>query len=321
MGSPDALAANLLSPVVLAFVLGVVASLVRSDLRLPDALYNGLSIYLLLAIGLKGGVELSETPLGVFAGPALATLALGIVTPLTAYAVLRRLGRFSRVDASAIAAHYGSVSAVTFIVATSYGAATGAVAEGFLPALVAVLEVPAIVVALMIAFIGSERAGSWRDALHEVLAGRSVVLLAGGLAIGWAVGREGFAPAAPFFVSGFQGALVLFLLEMGILAGSRLRDLRRVGPFLVGFGVLVPIVHGLLGVWAGGLVGLSPAGSAVLGAMVSSASYIAAPAAVRIALPEANPTYYLTASLGVTFPFNVTLGIPLYYAAAAWLAA
>lgn len=321
MASPDALAANLLSPVVLAFVLGVVASLVRSDLRLPDALYNGLSIYLLLAIGLKGGVELSETPLGVFAGPALATLALGIVTPLTAYAVLRRLGRFSRVDASAIAAHYGSVSAVTFIVATSYGAATGAVAEGFLPALVAVLEVPAIVVALMIAFIGSERAGSWRDALHEVLAGRSVVLLAGGLAIGWAVGRDGFAPAAPFFVSGFQGALVLFLLEMGILAGSRLRDLRRVGPFLVGFGVLVPIVHGLLGVWAGGLAGLSAAGSAVLGAMVSSASYIAAPAAVRIALPEANPTYYLTASLGVTFPFNVTLGIPLYYAAAAWLAA
>ena len=321
MGDLSALATNLLSPVVLAFVLGVVASLVKSDLRLPGALYDALSIYLLLAIGLKGGVELSETPLRAFVGPAALTLGLGVLTPLSAYAVLRRLGRFSRVDASAIAAHYGSVSAVTFIVATTYGTVIGAPPEGFMPALVAVLEVPAIVVALMVAFVGSERAGSWRDALHEVLSGRSVVLLVGGLIIGWAVGQEGFEPVAPFFVSGFKGALTLFLLEMGIIAASRLRDLRAVGLFLITFGIVVPIFHGLLAVWTGGLVGLSPSGSAVLGAMVSSASYIAAPAAVRIALPEANPTYYLTASLGVTFPFNVTLGIPLYYAFAAWLGA
>ena len=317
----DALVANLLSPIILAFVLGVVASLVRSDLRLPDALYNALSIYLLFAIGLKGGVELSETPMATFALPALLTLGLGLLTPLTAYAVLRKLGKLDVVNSAAIAAHYGSVSAVTFIVATAYGTATGFDVEGFMPALVAVLEVPAIVVALMIAFVGSERAGSWQDALHEVLSGRSVILLVGGLAIGWAVGREGFAPVAPFFVGGFKGALTLFLLEMGIVAASRLRDLRQVGAFLVGFGIVVPILHGLLAVWLGGLAGLSVAGAAVLGAMVSSASYIAAPAAVRIALPEANPTYYLTASLGVTFPFNVTLGIPLYYAAAAWLGA
>lgn len=317
----DSLAANLLSPIILAFVLGAIASLVRSDLRLPEPLYNGLSIYLLLAIGLKGGVELSQTPLGVFVGPAFLTLGLGLVTPLTAYYVLRKMGRFARVDAAAIAAHYGSVSAVTFIVAIAFGAATGRPAEGFMPALVAILEVPAIVVALMIAFVRDERAGSWREALHEVLAGRSVVLLVGGLLIGWAVGPAGFEPVAPFFVSGFQGALVLFLLEMGIVAARRLRDLRAVGAFLVGFGVLLPIAHGALAVWTGGLVGLSVSGSAVLGAMVSSASYIAAPAAVRIALPEANPTYYLTASLGVTFPFNVTLGIPLYYAFAGWLAA
>lgn len=320
MGNLDALAANLLSPMVLAFVLGVVASLVRSDLRLPEALYSALSIYLLLAIGLKGGVELSRTPMADIVGPALATLALGLVTPITAYAVLRRLGRFKRVDAAAIAAHYGSVSAVTFIVAVAYGTSTGAPAEGFMPALVAVLEVPAIVVALMIAFVKDERAGSWRDALHEVLAGRSVLLLTGGVLIGWAAGAEGFEPVAPFFVSGFKGALTLFLLEMGVVAASRLKDLRSVGAFLIGFGIVMPILHGLLGVWVGGLVGLSVAGAAVLGAMVSSASYIAAPAAVRIALPEANPTYYLTASLGVTFPFNVTLGIPLYYALAAWIA-
>lgn len=318
MENLDLLLANLLSPIILAFVLGVIASLVRSDLRLPDALYNALSIYLLLAIGLKGGVELNKTPIGEFIGPALLTLFLGILTPIIAYNVLRRLGRFDRVNASAIAAHYGSVSAVTFIVAITFGTMTGRAPEGFMPALVAILEVPAIVVALMIAFTRDKRAGSWQDALHEVLAGRSVILLMGGLLIGLAVGPSGFEPVAPFFVNGFQGALVLFLLEMGIVAARRLKDLREVGAFLVGFGILLPIVHGLLAVWLGGLVGLSMAGAAVLGAMVSSASYIAAPAAVRIALPEANPTFYLTASLGITFPFNVTLGIPLYYTFAEW---
>lgn len=223
-------------------------------------------------------------------------------------------------NSAAIAAHYGSVSAVTFIVAVTFGASTGRTAEGFMPALVAILEVPAIIVALMIAFTRSDRAGSWREVMHEALAGRSVVLLVGGLLIGLAVGPERFAPVSPFFVSGFQGALTLFLLEMGIIAARRLHDLRNVGVFLIAFGILLPIVHGTLAVWLGGMVGLSMAGSAVLGAMVSSASYIAAPAAVRIALPEANPTYYITASLGITFPFNIMLGIPLYFALAGWLA-
>lgn len=318
MESIGALAANLLSPIILAFVLGVIASLVRSDLRLPDGLYSALSIYLLLAIGLKGGVELSKTPVGEFVWPALLTLFLGLVTPITAYNILRRLGRLDRVNSAAIAAHYGSVSAVTFIVAITFGAATGRAPEGFMPTLVAILEVPAIVVALMIAFTRDKRAGSWQAALHEVLAGRSVILLVGGVLIGWAVGPAGFEPVAPFFASGFQGALTLFLLEMGIVAASRIKDLRAVGAFLIGFGIVVPILHGLLAVWLGGLAGLSVGGSAVLGAMVSSASYIAAPAAVRIALPEANPTFYLTASLGITFPFNVTLGIPLYFTFAEW---
>ena len=319
MENIDTLVASLFSPIILAFVLGVIASLVRSDLKLPGSIYNALSIYLLLAIGLKGGVEMSKTSISAFAGPALLTLLLGVITPIIAYNVLRRLGRFDRVNASAIAAHYGSVSAVTFIVAISFGEMTGQGAEGFMPALVAILEVPAIVVALIIAFTRSKRAGSWKEAMHEVLAGRSVMLLVGGLLIGFAAGPSGFEPVAPFFVSGFQGALTLFLLEMGIVAARRLKDLREVGLFLVAFGILLPIFHGLLTVWLAGFVGLSVAGSAVLGAMVSSASYIAAPAAVRIALPEANPTYYLTASLGITFPFNVTLGIPLYYAFAGWV--
>ncbi|MDX1583829.1 MAG: sodium-dependent bicarbonate transport family permease [Thermoanaerobaculia bacterium] len=318
MGNIDLLVTNLLSPIILAFVLGVIAALIRSDLRLPDPLYNALSIYLLLAIGLKGGVELSRTPIQEFFGPAVLTLVLGVVTPITAYAVLRKIGKFDRVNASAIAAHYGSVSAVTFIVATTFAASAGQASEGFMPALVAILEVPAIVVALMIAFTRGKRVGAWQDALHEVLAGRSVVLLVGGLLIGLAAGPQGFAPVAPFFVSGFQGALTLFLLEMGIVAARRLKDLKGVGAFLIGFGIIVPIVHGALAVWLGGIAGLSIGGSAVLGAMVSSASYIAAPAAVRIALPEANPTFYLTASLGITFPFNLTIGIPLYYAFAEW---
>lgn len=313
------LASNLFSPIILMFVLGICASLLRSDLRLPESIYNALAIYLLLAIGLKGGVELHKTPVSEFIWPSLITLFLGILTPITAYNILRRLGKFDRLNASAIAAHYGSVSAVTFIVAVAFARMNGYEAEGFMPALVAILEVPAIVVALMIAYTRDKRAGSWQDALHEVLAGRSILLLAGGLVIGWITGPAGFESISPFFESGFQGALALFLLEMGIITARRLEGLREVGVFLILFGITVPLLHGIIAIYLGSLSGLSLAGSAVLGAMVSSASYIAAPAAVRIALPEANPTLYLTASLGITFPFNITLGIPIYFAFAEWI--
>ena len=315
----DVLLASLLSPVVLAFVLGAVAVAVKSDLEIPEPLYQALSIYLLFAIGLKGGVALSVTPLGEVVGPVLGTLALGVLTPITAYAVLRRLGRMDRTNAAALAAHYGSVSAVTFVAGQAVAAYAGVPSEGFMPALVAVLEVPAIIVGLLIAYARGERAGSWQEALREVVTGRSIVLLVGGMAIGWVAGEDGTATVRPFFVAGFQGALTLFLLDMGMTAARRLRDLRAVGPFLVAFGILMPLVHGALGVWAGLAVGLSVGGAAVLGAMVSSASYIAAPAAIRVGLPEANPAYYLTASLGITFPFNLTVGIPVYLALAQWL--
>ena len=312
----DVLLASLLSPVVLAFVLGALAVAVKSDLEIPEPLYQALSIYLLLAIGLKGGVALSVTPLGEVAAPVLGTLALGVLTPITAYNVLRRLGKMDRTNAAALAAHYGSVSAVTFIAAQTVAAYAGVPSEGFMPALVAVLEVPAIIVGLLIAYARGERAGSWQEALREVVTGRSIVLLVGGTAIGWIAGKDGMAPVDPFFVAGFQGALTLFLLDMGMTAARRLRDLREVGAFLVAFGVLMPLVHGALGVWAGLATGLSVGGAAVLGAMVSSASYIAAPAAIRVGLPEANPAYYLTAALGITFPFNLTVGIPVYLALA-----
>lgn len=305
------LVSNLVSPLTLAFLLGLAAAWLKSDLRFPEAATQTLSLYLLLAIGLKGGAALAGVPLAALLVPALVTVALGLITPTTSYLALRFGGRFSRTDSAAVAAHYGSVSAVTFLAALAYVEALGERPEGFFPGLVALLEVPAIVLALAIAQAGSKGAGG-RGALRHVLTGKSVVLLLGGMLIGLASGAEGLAKVRPFFIDPFQGVLVLFLLDLGIVAGRHLQQVRQAGAFLVVFAVVAPIAHGALGVGAGVLAGLSPGGCGVLGAMASSASYIAAPAAVRMALPEANPGYYLTAALGITFPFNLTLGIPLY---------
>lgn len=309
---------NLLSPAVLAFALGITATLVKSDLKIPEALSSTLSVYLLLAIGFKGGAALATTPFSEVWKPALATLALSALTPLLSYATLRRLGRFDVVNAAAIAAHYGSVSAVTFVAATAFMQAARQPVEGFLPTLVAILEVPAILIALLIArqSLGGSPLG---EAVREVLAGKSVFLLVGGSLVGFLSGPEGLRQVAAVFVDPFRGVLVLFLLELGMIAAKRLRDLRSVGGFLVGFGIAMPLIQGSLGVWLGSLAGMSVGGAMVLGTMAASASYIAAPAAVRVALPQANPSYYLTASLGITFPFNLTLGIPIYYALSRWL--
>lgn len=318
---------NLLSPIVLAFALGIVARLARSDLRIPDQLYSALSIYLLLAIGLKGGVELSKTSLASFWAPALITLGIGIAIPCWCYAILRGLGRFSVADAAALAAHYGSVSAVTFSASLTFLDGIQVAHEGFMPTLVAFLEVPAIVVALLIAktraahpaeatALPDDGADSWGVVLHELLAGKSIILLVGGLVIGYLSGEPGLEQVAPLFVAPFKGALVLFLLELGMVAAGRLRDLRAAGLFLAAFGVLMPLVNAVVGIGLGTLAGLSLGGSFILGVLAASASYIAAPAAVRIALPQANPGYYLTASLAITFPFNLAVGLPLYYAIA-----
>lgn len=307
---------NLLSPMALAFLLGIIATLVRSDLRIPDALYSALSIYLLLAIGLKGGAELAATPLEQLWAPALAALGLGIGIPIWCYAILRRFGKFGVADAAAVAAHYGSVSAVTFSASLTFLESIPIPYEGFTPALVAIMEIPGIVIALVIARSRLGKVGSWGDVLHEVLTGKSILLLFGGLVIGAAAGKEGFAQVAPLFVDPFKGALTLFLLEMGMVAARQFRDVAKAGFFLIGFGILMPILHGVLGIWIASLAGMSLGGSMVLGVLAASASYIAAPAAVRIALPQANPGYYLTGALVITFPFNLTLGLPLYFAIA-----
>jgi uncharacterized protein len=305
------LAENLISPVVLCFVLGVVSRWIKSDLALPEPVYQGLSIYLLLAIGLKGGSALAVTPASEMLVPGLLTLAIGVVTPVSAYWFMRRLGRLGVDDSAAVAAHYGSVSVVTFLAAIESVKRAGLHAEDYLPALVAVLEVPGIIIALL--FAGSSGAGGgWRKALHEVCTGKSIVLLVGGLVIGALCGPAKLADVQPFFATAFKGALCLFMIELGLAAGRRLRDAGRAGARLLLLGCLLPVLHGALAVAAASLAGMSVGGSTVLGTMAASASYIAAPAAVRVALPKANPAYYLTLALGITFPFNLALGIPLY---------
>lgn len=317
MGPLELASTNLTSPAVLAFALGVTSSFLRSDLKLPEAVHATLTTYLLLAIGLKGGGELASASPGSIIVPALVALALGSAIPVWTYAITRRL-KFGVADSAALAAHYGSVSVVTFTATLTFLDAVNVTAEGFMAGLVALMEIPAIIVALAIA---SSRTGGrpMGHAMREVLGGRGILLLAGGLAIGAAAGDDGLERVKPFFIDPFHGVLVLFLLEMGISAAERLPDIRAAGPKLIALGVVLPLAHGALGAAGGTLAGLSLGGATVLAALAASASYIAAPAAVRIALPDANPGYYLTAALAITFPFNLVIGIPLYYEFAAWM--
>jgi uncharacterized protein len=321
----------LLDPVILFFMLGILARLAKSDLRLPEALYEALSIYLLLAIGLKGGMQLALQPIGSIWPMALAAIALSALIPLMLYPVLRSAVRLGRADAASIAAHYGSVSVVTFAVAQSVLARMGIAPEPQAALLVAVMEAPGIVVGAMLARRGMAlSAGSqvtapaagtpgtqrWGALAREVLLGKAVVLLIGGIAIGWIAGPTGLEPIQPLFTDLFKGVLALFLLEMGLVAGGRLADLRRAGLRLVVFGVATPPVLGVLGALVGWALGLSVASTAVLATLAASASYIAAPTAMRIAVPQANPSLSIGVALGVTFPFNMVLGIPLYIALA-----
>jgi hypothetical protein len=302
---------NLASPAVLAFVLGAVAVRLKSDLRFPESITSLLSTYLLLAIGLKGGLRLRDASLDDLVMPIIATVALGIITPTVSFFVARKFLRFTTTDAAAIAAHYGSVSAVTFTAAETFARSAGTLGEEYLAALVALLEVPGIIVALVIASraLGGK---SMKSAVHEVVTGRSIVLLIGGVAIGLIVNGDSAAVVEPLFVGLFPGVLVLFLLDLGVLAGERLERIRAAGWRLIVYAIALPVLCGVFGALAGTWVGLSVGGVTVLATMTASASYIAAPAAVRVGLPDADQGLVLGAALGVTFPFNLVLGIPLY---------
>lgn len=311
-------AGNLLSPIILSFALGVAAALARSDLSVPEAAAKALSIYLLFAIGFKGGAGVAAHGLDATLLLALlAGLVLSAGLPFVAFALLRAMTRLGPVDAGAVAGHYGSISIVTFVAATSVLAGQGIAAEGFMVAVAAIMEAPAILAALWLVMRKGGQtdmeAGLWR----EILLNGSIVLLLGAFAIGWITGPAGLAEIESFIVAPFKGVLCLFLLDMGLVAGRNLRDSRGViTPGLLAFGVLMPPIGALFGLIAGVALGLGLGGVVLMMTLAASASYIAVPAAMRVALPEANPSIYLTLSLGITFPFNLTLGIPLYLAAA-----
>ncbi|MCH2221994.1 MAG: sodium-dependent bicarbonate transport family permease, partial [Dechloromonas sp.] len=290
-------------PVILFFLLGVIAGLARSDLKIPAVLYESLSIFLLLAIGLKGGVELARQSLSELLVPALVVVAIGALLPLIAFPVLQRLGKLSRADAASVAAHYGSVSVVTFAVGAAYLANLGQDYEGYMVVFLVLLEFPALMIGVWLAKRG-QGGSNMGKVLHEVFAGKSIVLLVGGLLIGWMAGADGLKPLDNVFFDLFKGLLAIFLLEMGLVAAGRIGDLKRAGAFLLGFAVAMPLFAGALGVLTASLIGLSVGGAALLATLYASASYIAAPAAMRIAVPEANPALSIGAALGITFPFN-----------------
>lgn len=306
---------SLLSPMVLAFLLGIIAARLKSDLKFPDSLYQSLTIFLLIAIGLKGGYKLSLASFSEVYKPALAAIALCSSIPIWAYFIFKKLGKFDTYNAAALAAHYGSVSAVTFSAALAFHDSLGVSYEGFMPSLLAIMEIPAILIALTLVRLNApstEDKVPLKLVAHELLAGKSTLLLIGFLLIGFASGKAGWEQVSPLFDVPFKGVLTLFLLEAGLVAGRKLSDLRKAGLFLLGFGIIMPILHSFLGIYLGKMAGLSLGGSTILGILAASASYIAAPAACRIALPQASPSYYLTAALAITFPFNITIGIPLY---------
>jgi uncharacterized protein len=313
--------ATITSPVVLFFILGLLAALARSEMTIPEAFGKGLAIYLMMAIGLKGGVAMSASPLtGDILLVFLAGAVLSFLLPVIAFVCLRLTTSFDRVNAAAVAAHYGSISIVTFVAATEAVKLTGAPSGGYLVAVAAIMEAPAIITALLLIrfsgrkerdapVAGAEGGELWR----EVMLNASVVTLIGSLIIGYIAGSDGFTRIEPFFVTPFQGVLCLFLLDMGLAAGRGLRQgWRQLGVGAVSFGLYMPIISALIASLVAFAIGLGAGDAALLITLAASASYIAVPAAMRLALPKAKPSIYLTLSLGITFPFNVTLGIPLY---------
>ncbi len=309
------------SPVVLFFVLGLLAAFARSDLAIPEALAKGMSLYLMAAIGLKGGVAVSKSGID---STVLIALTLGIAAsfliPFFAHAVLKGFGKLDRINAGAVAAHYGSVSVVTFVTAVEILEAQGKPPGGYMVAVMAAMETPAILTGLLLARgMGSKDGQKPSELLHEVFFNASVVLLLGAFAIGMISGTEGFGDVAPFFEAGFKGVLCLFLLDMGLIAARRMMDARAITWRLIVIAIGLPLINGAIGTTAAALSGLDVGSAAALGVLCASASYIAVPAAMRLALPEADPGIYLTMSLSITFPFNILINIGLVSALASTL--
>jgi hypothetical protein len=319
---------GLLVPPLLFFALGAAAQGFRSDLKFPADLSRALSIYLMIGIGLHGGAELVHAEFATAVQSVLAALAMGIGLPLVAYVALNSLLRIDGLNAAAIAAHYGSVSAGTFLTAVAYLQSRDIAYESYPVIMLAVMEAPAIIIGLVLAQRARREAGANAGqgelgaAFAKAMTHGSVVLLFGTMLIGALVSEKSLGTIMPFYQTIFAGALCLFLLELGMDAAKRLEDFWRVGWRLAAFGVVMPLVAGAIGLGIGhAMLGFGPGGTTLVAVLAASASYIAVPPAIRLAVPEANPSLYLTLSLGITFPFNVVVGIPLYFGAATWLAA
>lgn len=342
MGIIDLIQSNLLTPVVLFFILGIVAARIKSDLKIPEAISEFLPIYLLAAIGLHGGIEMRTTGFANMLIPMLVAIALSLLMTLNHYQILRRLGKFNIFDSYALASTYGAVGAVTFSVGLSFLKNQGVASEGYLAAILAVLEPVSFVLAIFLTNMavskmvqkkkqtlqkdsqndlstyaeletGTHQNKSFYHVLRESITGKAIVILLGSVIIGYIIGKEGFLPIKLLFEDLFAGAIVIFLIEMGILAGKRLDDIKSVGPFLVGFSIIIPTVNGIIGVAVSTFLGLSVGGAVMFGLLLASASFIAAPAVLRTSIPQAKPSLYITSALGITFPYNIIVMLPVMF--------
>ncbi len=317
---------SLLIPAVLFFALGFLAKLIKSDLKFPDGMAKGLSIFLLIGIGIKGGIALSQAEMMPAIQSILAALFLGFSIPLLAFVWLHRLGKVGIFDSAAIAAHYGSVSAGTFLVAIAFLDSMNITHESYPLIMLAIMESPAIIIGLLLAIYARsqmnkqqtkdddhDNASIWH-LLREAFTNGSVVLLIGAMVIAAIVPKENLSPVLPFYKELFMGVLSLFLLEMGMEAAKKINEFKKAGLVLITFGITMPVLGAMIGLLVAHYwLGFSVGGVFLVMVLAASASYIAVPPAMRMAIPEANPSYYLTLTLGLTFPFNVVVGIPLYY--------
>ncbi|MEM5477685.1 sodium-dependent bicarbonate transport family permease [Pacificibacter sp. AS14] len=315
------LASNLLAPTILFFILGLIAAFARSDLSIPVGAAKIMSIYLLLAIGFKGGAAVAKSGIDAQLVASLgAGMVLSFILPFVAYVLLRNLTKLDAMNAAAVAGHYGSISIVTFVTAVSLLEARGISSEGYLVAVAAVMEVPAIISALWIAARSGGAAAIDSALIRHILGNGSIVLLVGSFVIGGLTGEAGLEDLHPFIVVPFTGVLALFLLDMGLSAGRSLMENRKdITAGLLVFGCIMPVIGSFFGLGMAALIGLSSGGAFLMMVLSASASYIAVPAAMRLALPEAKPGIYLSLALGVTFPFNLTLGMPLYFLMSGWV--
>jgi hypothetical protein len=331
---------SLLIPAVLFFALGVIAQVIKSDLKFPEGMSKGISLYLLMAIGLKGGAELAEADLLVGLNSIFWAIAMGFLIPIIGYALLRYKNRIDPLNAAAITAHYGSVSAGTFLTAVAFLEASDISHESYPIIMMVMMESPAIIVGLILAALARKKLATenisangimtagkgapeidWPPLLKEAFTNGSVILLLGAMVVGAVASPEAMEKVVPFSKDIFMGVLCLFLLDMGMEAAKRLKAFKNVGTVLVVFGVVMPLIGGTIGVFVGTtLLNFSIGGTLLVAILGASASYIAVPPAMRFGIPEANPSYYLTLTLGVTFPFNVVIGIPVFYQMASWYA-